>query len=77
MLIVITVLAVLVWQQRMTPTLLILFTLPIGTGAGFMAPAWQAIVPAPVLRDTLKPAVALNSMGINISRDIGPALAEC
>jgi len=72
---VITVLTVLVWQERMTPTLLILFTLAIGTGAAFMAPAWQAVVPQLVPRDTLKPAVALNSMGINISRAIGPALA--
>lgn len=72
---VISTLAMLVWQERMTPTLLILFTLAIGTGAAFMAPAWQAIVPSLVPRDTLKPAIALNSMGINISRAIGPALA--
>lgn len=72
---VISVLSVLVWQERMTPLLLILFTLAIGTGAAFMAPAWQAVVPQLVPRDTLKPAIALNSMGINISRAIGPALA--
>ncbi|WP_424970186.1 MFS transporter [Dinoroseobacter sp. S76] len=72
---VITVLTILVWQERMTPTLLVLFTLVIGTGAAFMAPAWQAVVPQLVPRDTLKPAIALNSMGINISRAIGPALA--
>lgn len=71
----ISLLSLLVWQQRMTPTLLILFTLAIGTGAAFMAPAWQAVVPQLVPRDTLKPAIALNSMGINISRAIGPALA--
>src|SRR5680860_705341 len=59
----------------MTPVLLILFTLVIGTGAAFMAPAWQAIVPSLVPRENLKPAIALNSMGINISRAIGPALA--
>ncbi|MEO0916518.1 MAG: MFS transporter, partial [Pseudomonadota bacterium] len=58
-----------------TPTLLIFFTLLIGTGAAFMAPAWQAVVPQLVPRDRLKPAIALNSMGINISRAIGPALA--
>lgn len=72
---VIALLALLVWQERMTPTLLILFTLAIGTGAAFMAPAWQAVVPQLVPRNTLKPAIALNSMGINISRAIGPALA--
>ncbi len=71
----ISLLTVLVHFDRITPTVLILFTLAIGTGTAFMAPAWQAIVPALVPRDTLQPAVALNSMGINISRAIGPALA--
>jgi len=75
LMVVITALTVLVWQERMTPALLILFTLAIGTGAAFMAPAWQAVVPQLVPRDTLKPAIALNSMGINISRAVGPALA--
>ena len=73
--VVISALAVLVWYEAMTPILLILFTLAIGTGAAFMAPAWQAIVPMLVPRQKLKPAIALNSMGINISRAIGPALA--
>lgn len=72
---IISVLALLVWQERVTPVLLILFTLAIGTGAAFMAPAWQAVVPQLVPREALKPAIALNSMGINISRAIGPALA--
>lgn len=73
--VVISLLALLVWQEAMTPLLLILFTFAIGTGAAFMAPAWQAVVPQLIPRDTLKPAIALNSMGINISRAIGPALA--
>ena len=72
---VVTVLSVLVWQEKMTPALLIAFTLAIGTGAAFMAPAWQSVVPQLVPRDKLKPAIALNSMGINISRAIGPAMA--
>lgn len=68
-------LTVLVHFELVTPVLLILFTLAIGTGTAFMAPAWQAIVPALVPREALQPAIALNSMGINISRAIGPALA--
>ncbi len=72
---IVSLLALLVWLEMMTPPLLILFTLLIGTGAAFMAPAWQAVVPQLVPRDQLKPAIALNSMGINISRAIGPALA--
>lgn len=75
MILVVATLTVLVWLEQMTPLLLILFTLAVGTGAAFMAPAWQAVVPQLVPHDTLKPAIALNSMGINISRAIGPALA--
>lgn len=69
------VLATLVMLERMTAELLLLFTLLLGAGAAFIAPAWQAIVPQLVPRDKLGAAVALNSMGINVSRAIGPALA--
>lgn len=68
-------LALLVSLDLMTPLGLILFTFLLGTGAAFMAPAWQAIVPSLVPRSELGPAIALNSMGINVSRAIGPALA--
>ena len=71
----VSVLALLVWQGWMTPLLLLIFTFFIGTGTAFMAPAWQAVVPQLVPRASLRPAIALNSMGINISRAIGPALA--
>ena len=69
------VLTVLVWQERMTPGLLLIFTFLMGTGAAFSAPAWQAIVPKLVNTNDLSSAIALNSMGINVSRAIGPALA--
>ncbi len=59
----------------MTPVLLLGFTFAIGTGAALMAPAWQALVPSLVPRESLQPAIALNSMGINIARAIGPAVA--
>lgn len=72
---VVSLLALLVWLEAMTPTLLIAFTLVIGTGVAFMAPEWQAIVPHLIPREQLKPAIALNSMGVNISRAIGPAIA--
>src|SRR3977135_2234159 len=58
-----------------TPGLLLGFTFLFGAGAALMAPAWQAIVPQLVPREDLPNAVALNSVGINISRAIGPALA--
>lgn len=70
-----TALAVVVAAGAMTPLLLLVFTFLLGTGAAFLAPAWQAIVPRLVPREELASAVALNSMGINVSRAIGPALA--
>lgn len=45
-----------------------------GVGAALMGPTWQAIVPELVDKKDLKGAVALNSLGINIARAIGPAL---
>lgn len=44
-----------------------------GIGAALMMPTWQSIVPELVSRQDLKSAVALNSLGINIARAIGPA----
>lgn len=69
------VLAALTAAGMMTPTLLLAFTFVFGTGAAFIAPAWQAIVPQLVPREVLTSAIALNSMGINAARAIGPALA--
>ena len=37
-------------------------------------PAWQAVVPQLVPKDDLPPAIAANSVGVNISRALGPAL---
>ncbi|MFG6414942.1 MFS transporter [Roseateles sp. DC23W] len=44
-----------------------------GIGAALMGPTWQAIVPALVPRTQLRSAVALNSLGVNIARSLGPA----
>ena len=67
-------LAVCAWVGWITPWLLLLFTFLIGCGAAFNAPAWQAAVGDMVPRDELPAAVALNSMGFNIARSIGPAI---
>jgi MFS family permease len=45
-----------------------------GIGAALSAPSWQAIVPELVQRSDLKSAVALNSLGFNVARAIGPAV---
>jgi MFS family permease len=62
------------WTGVITPWLLLLFTFAIGCGAAFNAPAWQASVGDMVPRGELPGAVALNSMGYNIARSIGPAI---
>jgi len=46
----------------------------LSAGAAMSSPPFQAIVPDLVEKNELAPAIALNSLGINISRAIGPAL---
>ncbi|QAA93218.1 MFS transporter [Pollutimonas thiosulfatoxidans] len=53
---------------------LVALTFVGGIGAALMGPTWQAIVPELVERKELKDAVALNSLGVNIARAVGPAL---
>jgi len=51
------------------------FTFALGVGGAIMMPAWAAIVPDLVRTEELQSAVALNSVAINVSRAIGPAIA--
>lgn len=67
-------LAVAAYLDLLTPWLLLFFTFLIGCGAALYAPAWQASVGDMVPRPLLPGAVALNSMGFNIARSIGPAI---
>jgi MFS family permease len=57
-----------------TPWILLLFTFLLGLGAVMNDPAWQAITPEIVCRENHAPAVALNSVGFNVARAVGPAL---
>lgn len=67
-------LAALAFLSALTVPSLALLTFLGGVGAALTMPAWQAVVPELVPRPELKGAVALNSLGFNISRAIGPAL---
>lgn len=62
------------WFGLLTPWLLLSFTFLIGCGGAFYSPAWQASVGDMVPRAELSGAVALNSMGFNIARSVGPAI---
>ncbi|MGH7105420.1 MAG: MFS transporter [Acetobacteraceae bacterium] len=66
--------AIFVSLNLITPTTLLLFVLLIETGAAATSPAWQAIVSQLVPRQDLPSAIAINSVGVNISRALGPAL---
>ena len=65
----------LVTLQLVTPGVLLLFLFLIGIVGALESPAWQAIVPLLVPAPALASAVAVNSIGVNISRVLGPALA--
>jgi MFS family permease len=69
------VFALLVALHAVTAGVLLLFLFLIGILGALETPAWQAIVPMLVPKQALSSAVAVNSLGVNISRVIGPALA--
>jgi predicted MFS family arabinose efflux permease len=66
--------AVMVGLGLATPGNLLLFTFLIGAAGALTVPAWQAVVPQLVPKSDLPPAIAANSVGVNISRALGPAL---
>lgn len=67
-------LTLLAWHEMLTVELLIGLTLVGGTAAAIAGPAWQSMVPDLAPRSQLRDAIALNSVGINVSRSIGPAV---
>jgi MFS family permease len=69
-----TAFAALVWLHLITPLSLLVFSFIVTVGSAITAPAWQAVVPELVPKPDLPAAIAANSVGINVSRAIGPAL---
>ena len=66
--------ALLVSLNRVNTGTLLLFAFLLAAGSALVAPGWQAVVPQLVPREDLAPALSADSVGINISRAIGPAL---
>jgi MFS family permease len=66
--------AVLVWRHLIGPASLLMLSFLVTVGSALSAPAWQAIVTQLVPKQELQSAVAADSVGINISRAVGPAL---
>jgi predicted MFS family arabinose efflux permease len=66
--------AILVSTHLITPTSLLIMTALTSVAGAVALPAWQTVVSQLVPKSELPVAVALNSVGINISRAVGPAL---
>ncbi|GLC97329.1 MFS transporter [Cupriavidus sp. TA19] len=66
-------LMMLAWRNALTIEILIGMAFLGGIGAALMGPTWQSIAPELVPQQELKRAVALNALGVNIARAIGPA----
>jgi len=67
-------LALAAWFDMLTPWTLLSFTFLIGCGTALNNPSWQASVGDMVPRADLPAAVALNSVGFNLTRSVGPAI---
>lgn len=67
-------LGVLTLLGYVTPLVLLLYTFLLGLGSVMNDPAWQAITPEIVSAENHAPAVALNSVGFNVARALGPAV---
>ncbi len=67
-------LALTAFSGLMTPWLLLTFTFLVGCGGALNNPSWQASVGDIVPRQHIGSAVALNSVGFNITRSVGPAI---
>ena len=59
----------------LTPTLLIAAVFVTGIGSALLQPTQQSLVPLLVDKPLLEQAIALNGLGLNLSRAVGPALA--
>ena len=70
-----SLLAILTLCHLMTAVWLLVLTFAIGIGSALTAPAWSAIVPELVPREDMVQAIALNGIGYNLTRAVGPAIA--
>jgi MFS family permease len=68
------VLVMLTVSGLISPFVLIVLIFLIEAGTAFETPAYLAVLPNLVPRHQLQPALALNGVGINLSRIVGPAL---
>ncbi len=68
-------LTALTWFGLTGPTVLLALTFAIGMGTAMNSPAWGSVMAEAVPRQDLVQAIALNGVGFNIARAVGPAIA--
>ncbi len=68
-------LAILTYAGGMSAWALLALTFAIGIGTAMNAPAWGSVMAESVPRQDLAQAIALNGVGFNLARAVGPALA--
>lgn len=66
--------ALLTWQDLITPQLLVALSFLLGIGTALSLPSFQTLVPDLVPRTLLPAAVTLNSAAFNVARAVGPAI---
>ena len=69
------ILALLTYAGWVGSTTLLMLTFALGLGAAMNNPAWGTVLSEAVPRRDLVQAIALNGVGFNLARAIGPALA--
>lgn len=69
------VFAAAVWFNWVSPSSLLWFMFLISACGAMTSPGWQAVVPSLVPKEALPSAISANSVGFNVSRAVGPALA--
>ncbi len=67
-------LCALTFMDAISPWGLVALTFALGAGLAMNFPAWAATTPELVPREDLVGAIALNGIGFNLTRAIGPAL---
>lgn len=67
-------LAIAAYLELLTPWSLLAFTFLVGSGKALNNPGWQTMASEIVSREDLPQAIALNSVGFNLARTLGPAI---
>jgi MFS family permease len=75
MLLAAALLALLTYGGMTNAPILLALTFAIGSGSAMNSPAWGSVMAEVVPRQDLAQAIALNGVGFNLARAVGPAIA--